>query len=112
MKTLASLLLVSATVAATAAYALGPSGELDYPPAISQITSLSRAQVMAEFEAAKAAGRLVFGEIDEPSIPIAESTLSREQVRAEAVAAHANGSYSFGELDYKAAFSVTAASRS
>ena len=71
MKTLASLLLISATFAGTAAYAQEPSGELDYPPAISQTSSLTRAQVVAELQAAKAAGQVTFGEIDEPAVPVA-----------------------------------------
>jgi len=111
MKTLASLLLISATLAGTAAYAQEPSGELDYPPPISQTSSLTREQVVAELQAARAAGQVTFGETEQPARQVAASSLTREQVRAEAVAAHANGTYAFGELDYKASYDPTGASR-
>jgi hypothetical protein len=100
MKTLASLLLISAALAGASAYAQEPSGELDYPPAISQIVSLSHAQVMAELEAAKAAGQLIFGDIDEPVTELATSSLTREQVRAETAAAREHGSVAFGGEGY------------
>src|SRR3546814_7149058 len=86
---------------------LEPSGELDYPSATSEISALSRAQVVAELEAAKAAGRFIFGESEEAALPAADSSLTSEQVRAEAAVAHADGSYAFGEMDYTTAFSVT-----
>ncbi|MBO1110375.1 DUF4148 domain-containing protein [Bordetella petrii] len=100
MKTLASLLLISATFAGTAAYAQEPSGELDYPPAISQTSSLTRAQVVAELQAAKAAGQVTFGETEEPAIQAAASTVTREQVRAEAEAAREHGPVAFGGEGY------------
>ena len=100
MKTLASLLLISATFAGTAAYAQEPSGELDYPPAISQTSSLTRAQVVAELQAARAAGQVTFGEIEQPAGPVAASTLTREQVLAELISAHENGPIAFGGEGY------------
>ena len=102
MKTVASFLLIAATFVVAIAYAEEPSGELDYPPAANDITSLSRAQVIAELEAAKAVGRLIFGEAEAPTFPAADSNPTREQARANAVTAHADGSYTFGELNYDA----------
>ncbi|AOB30255.1 hypothetical protein AKI39_05460 [Bordetella sp. H567] len=111
MKTLASLLLISATLAGTAAYAHEPSGELDYPPPISQTGSLTRDQAVAARRAAQAAGQVTFGEIEEAAPQGTASTLTRGQVHTDAVAAHANGSYAFGELDYPSSDSPADASR-
>ena len=111
MKTVASFLLISAPFFGAIAYGQEPSGELDYPPTMTEISSLSRAQVIAELEAAKAIGQYIFGDSEEPSAPVADDSLSREQVRTEAAAAHANDSYTFGKLDDKAAFSVVRARR-
>ncbi|OZI18181.1 DUF4148 domain-containing protein [Bordetella genomosp. 7] len=94
MKNFASLLLISASLAGTAAYAQEPSGELDYPPEVVQTSSLSRAEVVAELQAAKAAGLVTFGDIEEPAKQAAASTLTREQVQAEAAAARAHRSAS------------------
>src|SRR3546814_2036909 len=77
MKTLASLLLISATFAGAAAYAQEPSGELDYPPVHDTASTVTRAQIQAELQAAKAAGLVTFGEIDEPATQVAASTVSR-----------------------------------
>ncbi|WP_026638640.1 DUF4148 domain-containing protein [Bordetella petrii] len=94
MKNLATLLLISASLAGTAAYAQEPSGELDYPPEVVQTSSLTRAEVVAELQAAKAAGLVTFGDIEEPATQAAASTLTREQVQAEAAAARAHRSAS------------------
>ncbi|OZI18333.1 hypothetical protein CAL18_13855 [Bordetella genomosp. 7] len=94
MKNLATLLLISASLAGTAAYAQEPSGELDYPPEVVQTSSLTRAEVVAELQAAKAAGLVTFGDIEEPAKQAAASTLTREQVQAEAAAARAHRSAS------------------
>ncbi|OZI21976.1 hypothetical protein CAL18_13850 [Bordetella genomosp. 7] len=94
MKNFASLLLISASLAGTAAYAQEPSGELDYPPEVVQTSSLTRAEVVAELQAAKAAGLVTFGDIEEPAKQAAASTLTREQVQAEAAAARAHRSAS------------------
>ena len=99
MKTLASLLLISASLAGTSAYAQEPSGELDYPPTITQTSTLTRAQVQAELQEARAAGLVAFGETEQPAAQVA-STLSREQVRAEAEAARAHGPVAFGGEGY------------
>ncbi|TKR54294.1 DUF4148 domain-containing protein [Allopusillimonas ginsengisoli] len=89
MKTFASLLLISATLTGTAVYAQD-----------NQSTSLTRAQVVAELQAAKAAGQLSVGELDYPPVINQTSTLTRSQVVAELQAAKAAGQLSVGELDY------------
>jgi len=100
MKTIASVLLISASLAGTAAYAAEPSGELDYPPAITQTSQLTRAQVVAELQQARAAGQITFGENDEPVTQVADSNLTRAQVHAEAVQANAHGPVAFGGEGY------------
>lgn len=100
MKTIASVLLISASLAGTAAYAQEPSGELDYPPTITQTSQLTRAQVVAELQQARAAGLVTFGEIDEPATQVATSTVTRAQVHAEAVQANAQGPVAFGGEGY------------
>jgi len=100
MKTIASVLLISASLAGTAAYAQEPSGELDYPPTITQTSQLTRAQVVAELQQARAAGLVTFGEIDEPATQVATSPVTRAQVHAEAVQANAQGPVAFGGEGY------------
>lgn len=100
MKTIASLLLISASLVATAAYAAEPSGELDYPPTITQTSYLTRAQVIAELQHARTAGQIPFGDIDEPTTQVAASTVTRAQVQAEAVEANAHGPVAFGGEGY------------
>ena len=110
MKTLVSAVMLSMTMIG-AAYAGEPSGELDYPPAITQTSSLTRAQVVAELQAAKAAGQVTFGELEEPVAHAAGLAPSRAAVRAEAQAARDSGADAFGELDYQASYSLADASR-
>lgn len=100
MKTLASVLLISASLAGTAAYAAEPSGELDYPPTVTQTSQLTRAQVIAELQQARAAGQVTFGDIDEPVTQVAASTVTRAQVHAEAVQANAHGPVAFDGEGY------------
>ncbi|OZI45224.1 DUF4148 domain-containing protein [Bordetella genomosp. 4] len=100
MKTIASVLLISASLAGTAAYAAEPSGELDYPPTITQTSQLTRAQVIAELQQARAAGQVTFGDIDEPVTQVAASTVTRAQVHAEAVQANAHGPVAFDGEGY------------
>lgn len=101
MNTFASTLLVSAALIGTTAYAgQEPSGELDYPPAITQTTSLTRAQVHAELQQARAAGLVTFGEIEQPATQNAASTITRAQVQAQAQAARAHGPVAFGGEGY------------
>ncbi|NYT60641.1 DUF4148 domain-containing protein [Alcaligenaceae bacterium] len=76
MKTFASLLLISATLTGTAVYAQD-----------NQSTSVTRAQVVAELQAAKAAGQLSVGELDYPPTVHHASSVTRAEVVAELQAA-------------------------
>ncbi|KNE28426.1 DUF4148 domain-containing protein [Achromobacter spanius] len=122
MKALASALMVTATlVGMSAAHADGKTreqvqqelqaakaagqvtfGELDYPPATVQQTSLTRAQVQQELQAAKIAGQVTSAELDYPPKTAVSQAggKTREQVRQELAEAKASGEYTFGELDY------------
>ena len=115
MKTIASLLLISASLAGPAAFAQANEthtltraqvvaelhaaraagqlsvGESDYPPAIQHTSSLTRAQVIAELQAAQAAGQLSVGESDYPPVRNETSSVTRAQVVAELQAAKAAG---------------------
>lgn len=72
MKTIASLLLISASLAGSAAFA--QDNETRTP---------TRAQVIAELQAAQAAGQLSVGESDYPPAIQHTSSLTRAQVVAE-----------------------------
>jgi len=61
---------------------------------------LTRAQVVAELQQARAAGLVTFGEIDEPATQVATSPVTRAQVHAEAVQANAQGPVAFGGEGY------------
>lgn len=89
MKNLASLLLISASLTATVALAQDNNG-----------SSLTRAQVATELQAAKAAGQVSSGELDYPPTTYRASTLTRSQVTAELQVAKARGQVSFGELEF------------
>lgn len=80
MKTLTSLLLISATLAGPAAFAK-----------VHETHTLTRAQVVAELQAAQAAGQLSVGELDYPPVRNQTSTVTRAQVVAEFQAAKAGG---------------------
>ncbi|HYG45270.1 MAG TPA: DUF4148 domain-containing protein [Bordetella sp.] len=111
MKTLVSAVMLSMTMMG-AAYAGEPSGELDYPPVQTTASTVTRAQIQAELQAAKAAGQVTFGELEQPAAYAgAGSVPSRAAVRAEIQAAHDNGADAFGELDYQASYSLADASR-
>lgn len=105
MKTLASLLLISATFAGTSAYAASPNSEPNNVPfqgvyGQADANAPTRAQIVAELQAAKAAGQVTFGEIDEPATQFAASTLTRGQVRAEALAAREHDPVASDIYDY------------
>lgn len=105
MKTLASLLLVSATFATAGAYAASPNIEPNNVPfqgvyGQTDANAPTRAQIVAELQAAKAAGQVFHGDIEEPALPAADRSLTRQQVHAEAVAARENGTLAFGGLGY------------
>lgn len=98
MKTLATVLMVSATMLAGVAQADMNQG---YPPEINTQSTTTRAQVVAELRAAQAADQVDFGDdAAYPSIVMtksAESTKSRAEVRAELRAAEAAGQVDFGD---------------
>ncbi|MCD0504503.1 DUF4148 domain-containing protein [Bordetella petrii] len=110
MKTLVSAVMLSMTMMG-AAYAAEPSGELDYPPVQNSASTVTRAQVQAELQAAKAAGQVTFGETEQPAVHAAGAAPTRAEVRAEAQAARNQGDNAFGELDYQASYSLSDASR-
>ncbi len=110
MKTLVSALMLSMTMIGSAAYAAEPSGELDYPPVQHSASTVTRAQVQAELQAAKAAGQVTFGELEQPAAYAAGSAPTRAEVRAQAQAARDNGADAFGELDYQASYNPLNAS--
>ena len=105
MKTLASLLLISATFAGANAFAASPNVEPNNVPfqgVYGQVdaTAPTRAQIVADLQAAQAAGQVTFGDIEEPALPAADPTLTFEQVHAEAVATRENGPVAFGGQGY------------
>lgn len=96
MKTLISALILSAAFVGAA-----QAGELDWPPAQENTSSLTRAQVQAELQAARQAGQITYGEEEYPVSAYAEaSTVSRAQVRAELDQARAQGLLTYGEEAY------------
>lgn len=102
MKTLASLLLISSAFAGTTADAHESSGELGYPPAISQTAPVTRAQAISELQAAKAADQVTLGETEEPATEV----VTLEPIRTEATAVDVIGIYPSGDESYKSAFSA------
>lgn len=101
MKTAISAIALSFTMLG-AAYATEPSGELDYPPVVQSQSTVTRAQVQAELQAARAAGQVTFGELEMPAaVHGVASASDREQVAAEAHDAQVQGQSSFGDLDYQ-----------
>lgn len=103
MKTITSALLISASLLGSSAFAAGPapSGELDYPPAVAQTSTLSRADVVAQLHAAQAAGRVTFGENDAPVIAAHQGTAAtRAEVKAAARDARVQGPVSFSGQGY------------
>lgn len=81
MKTLATVLMISASMLAGAAHAeLGGI----YPPEADTSSHVTRAQVVADLHAAQAKGQVVLGEdVTYPDFAVTKSTKSRAQVRAE-----------------------------
>jgi anti-sigma28 factor (negative regulator of flagellin synthesis) len=80
-------------------------GNLDYPPAMPQTSSLTRAQVKAQLAQAKADGQYTFGNLDYPPQQVASADdqngqAKRNEVVAELAQAKADGQYTFGNLDY------------
>ena len=89
MKTIASLALISAALVGSAAYAQDV-----------QTQPVTRAQVLAELQAARDAGQLSYAETDYPPAQAVTSTKSRAEVVAELQAARGAGQLSYLETDY------------
>src|SRR3546814_11362258 len=85
MKTLASLLLISATFLGANAYAQVPPGTPEYRPLVGQISSVTRVQVVREIQAVKAGGQVSFKEFGQPVADVTGSSLAFEVIRVEAV---------------------------
>ena len=105
MKTLASLLLISATFAGANAFAASPNLEPNNVPFQGvyghvDANAPTRAQIVAELQAAKAAGLVLQGDIEEPALPAADPALTFEQVHAEAIAVREHGPVAFGGQGY------------
>ncbi|EHK67907.1 DUF4148 domain-containing protein [Achromobacter arsenitoxydans] len=124
MKTLATTLFLSLALAGVGAQAAGVEqakssaqvatelqqakasgqytfGELDYPPALPQTTSLSSQEVQSQLQQAKVSGEYTFGELQYPPVIAATgSAKTRAEVQAELAQAKASGQYTFGELEY------------
>ena len=96
IKTLAAAIAVSAAFVGTA-----QAGELDWPPEAPNVSSLTRAQVVADLQDARAQGLVTTGELAYPPVARqAGSQVTRAQVRQELSAAQAAGLDMSGELDY------------
>ena len=89
MKTIASLALISAALVGSAAYAQDV-----------QTQPVTRAQVIAELQAARDAGQLSVAETDYPPAIAQHNFESRAQVVSELQAARAAGQLSYTETDY------------
>ncbi|MFC4276738.1 DUF4148 domain-containing protein [Achromobacter aloeverae] len=101
MKTIATSLIISFALIG-AAQAGTPRGDVDNVPFQGTYgqagSSVSRAQVQAELQQAKAEGLVVRGDLDNaPFTAQAESTVSRAQVAAEV--AKTPGATAFGDLN-------------
>jgi anti-sigma28 factor (negative regulator of flagellin synthesis) len=79
-------------------------GNMDYPAAIPQTSTLTRDQVEAQLAQAKADGQYTFGNLDYPPQVAAASDNNGQSTRAEVVhelaQAKADGTYTFGNLQY------------
>lgn len=85
--------IASAIALAVAAIASGP---------VLADASKTRAQVEAEFHAAKAAGQIVSGEAQPDAAVASQSSVSRAQVQAELQAAQRAGQIVSGEASFSA----------
>jgi hypothetical protein len=88
MKNVTSALILAASLASfgASAFAAAPM----FPSAPKSTSSLTRAQVLAELQQAKAAGQVTFGENDVPTAVASSSNVTRAQVEAEAANARAH----------------------
>jgi len=96
IKTLAAVIAVTAAFAGTA-----QAGELDWPLDAPSASTLTRAQVVADLQDARAQGLVTTNELAYPPVAQhADSQVTRAQVRQELSAAQAAGLGMSGELDY------------
>ncbi|OZI66065.1 DUF4148 domain-containing protein [Bordetella genomosp. 1] len=96
MKTLAAAIAVTAAFAGTA-----QAGEQDWPPADTSVSTVTRAQVVADLQAAREQGLVTTAELAYPPVTATSATqLTREQVQQQLHAAQAAGLDQSGELDY------------
>ena len=85
MKTLASLLLISATFLGTNTYAQEPSSALEYRPVVSQISSVTRVQVVREIQAVEVGSLAGFNGIGQPVGDVAGDSITFEAIRVQAI---------------------------
>jgi hypothetical protein len=88
MKNVTSALILAASLASfgATAFAAAPM----FPKHQNSTSSLTRAEVLAELQQAKATGQVTFGENDVPANVASSSTVTRAQVEAEAASARAH----------------------
>lgn len=99
MKTLS--ILAAGVLASLTYLGTAQAGELDWPLPETSAATLTRAQVVADLQAARSQGLIATSEIGD--LPLAQpvaSQVTRAQVRQELSAAQAAGLESSGELDY------------
>ncbi len=94
---LAVLATLAASAFAAQAGGFDFAGSNNYPPEAQSQGALTRAQVIADLQAAQANGTMPsVGEGYQPLQSTAQSTVSRDQVRQEAAAAERAGLLSYG----------------
>lgn len=93
MKTLASLLLMSATFLGANAYAQEPPSVLEHRPAISGIAPAARLQVVREVRVVKTGRQISFNEIGQPVAGAAGDAVALEVIHLEAITVDVIGVY-------------------
>lgn len=100
MKTIKFVLVaVAATIAAVSLSAFAEGATYEYPQPLS--FNLTRAEVRADVDGARAMGALVSGERSYVA-PATGRSLSRSEVRSELAAAQANNELASGEMTFVA----------
>ena len=108
-KTLIAGLLT--TIAAAGAFANDDfNGEAHYQLPQASTSSVTRAQVKAEFLQAQAAGQIAYGEAGFKT-PVAVSTKTRAEVKSELAQAQASGEIAYGDGAYKTQHAVSTKTR-
>lgn len=85
MKTLASLLLMTATFLSANAHAQEPPSVLKNQHVIGQISSVTHVQIFRGIQAVKTGGRVSFDELGQPIADVVGGTIALEVIRVEAV---------------------------